>query len=308
MTSGAEAKTQRANVGEFAGHVEEQITETAFYLQDEIKAGKAKVTLGVRLDNNEEFGSEVSPRAGITYEATENTVLRAAGGKAFIPPNISDLYLPPTPFGPEVFAGNSDLEPELLWSAEIGVRHKTKIAKKDVSFDAALYRSRGVDFIDYMPVTEPFVTQRPQNFSAVTIFGGEVEISAMVAPGLKASLGYTYTDARYARYEKDRTIEHNHVEDIPQHTGSASMTYRHRQGHTLSVVLRIVGDRYTDPENTKAAKLRSFRTLGIRGSFKMSKQASVFARWDNVTNDKYWEASGLVAPRRTLTVGMSLEF
>ncbi len=308
LTSGAEAKTQRANVGEFAGHVEEQITETAFYLQDEIKAGRTRVTLGVRLDNNEEFGSEVSPRAGITYEVTKDTLLRAAGGKAFIPPNISDLYLPPTPFGPDVFAGNSDLDPETLWSGEIGVRHKAKIAKKEVSFDAALYRSRGVDFIDYMPVTEPFVTQRPQNFSAVTIFGGEVEIAAMLASGLRVSAGYTYTDARYSHYEKDQTIEHNHVEDIPRHTGSLSVTYRHALGHTLSAVLKIVGDRYTDPENTKTAKLHSFRTLGLTGSYKVSKCASVFARWDNVTNVKYREMSGQVAPRRTLTVGMSLEF
>lgn len=309
LTSGVELKTQRANVGALAGHIEEQITEAALYAQEEIESGKLKLTLGLRLDLNDEFGSQVSPRAGITLEAAKDTVLRLSGGKAFRPPTISDLYLPPTPYDPpDIYAGNPDLKPEILWSGELGVRHKMRIAGKQVSIDAALYRSRGIDFFDYMPVTEPVVTHRPQNFSAVNILGAEIEVAAILSSGLKASLGYTYTDARYARYEPDPAIEHNRVEDIPQHSGSTALTYHSREGHTASVMLRIVGDRYTDHENIMANKLHSFAVLGVGGTAKLSDHTRAFARIDNMTDKKYREVAGKVQPGRTFTIGMSLVF
>jgi outer membrane cobalamin receptor len=308
LTSGFEVKTQRANVGELAGHVEEQITESSLYVQEEIALGKFKLMLGLRADKNEEFGSQVSPRAGITYEPVENTILRIAGGKAFRPPTISDLYMPPTTFMGMIFEGNPDLDPETLWSCEVGLRQKLKVAKKDVSLDLALYRSRGVDFWDYMVVSFAPLTLRPLNVNAVTISGGEAEIAVILVSGLKLSLGYTYTDARYARYKPDPTIEHNHVEDIPRHMGSAALAYRSESGHTAFVNLRITGDRYTDPENIRANKLHSFAVLSVGGTAKLSEHTRAFARIDNLTDRKYRVVIGQVQPGRTFTIGMSVEF
>ncbi len=308
LTSGAEIKTQRANVGELTGHIEEQITESACYVQKEVGIGTFKFTLGVRLDSNEEFGSQVSPRAGITYEPVKDTVFRVTGGKAFRPPTISDLYMPPTLYMGMIFEGNPDLDPETLWSGEFGVRQKMRVAGKKVSIDAAVYRSRGVDFWDYMVVQFVPLTLRPLNVNAVSIFGSEVELAAILAQGLKVTLGYTYTDARYARYEPDPAIEHNHVEDIPQHTGSASLAYRSPEGHTAALVVRIAGDRYTDPQNTKANKLHSFWTLGVTGTAKLSKYTSAFARIGNLTDEKYRVVAGQVQPGRTFTIGISLSF
>jgi outer membrane receptor for ferrienterochelin and colicins len=308
LTSGFELKTQRANVGEVAGHIVEQITESSLYAQQEFTLGKLKLTLGARLDNNEEFGSQVSPRLGVTYEPVKDTILRMAGGKAFRPPTISDLYMPPTTFMGMIFEGNPDLDPETLWSGELGLRQKMKIANKDVSLDLAVYRSRGVDFWDYMVVSFVPLTLRPLNVNAVNIFGGEAEISAIIAAGLKLSLGYTYTDARYSRYEPDPSIEHNHVEDIPQHTGSAVLAYRGKTGHTAFVKLSIAGDRFTDPDNTKANKLHSFAVLSVGGTAKLSKHTSAFARINNLADKKYRVVSNQVQPGRTFTVGMSVEF
>jgi len=308
LTSGIEGKTQRANVGETAGHVEEQITESSLYLQDELIFGRLKLTLGARLDNNEEFGSQVSPRLGMTYEPAKNTVLRMACGKAYRPPTISDLYMPPVTYMGMIFEGNPDLEPETLWSGELGLRHKLKVAKREISLDLAVCRSRGVDFWDYMVVNFVPLTLRPLNVNATNIFSGEAEISAMLASGLKLSLGYTYTDARYSRYEPDPSIEHNHIEQIPQHTGSAALSHRSEEGHTAFASVRISGDRYTDPENTKAKKLHSFAILSVGGTAKLSEHTKAFARIDNLADKKYRVISTQVQPGRTFTFGMSVEF
>jgi outer membrane receptor protein involved in Fe transport len=230
------------------------------------------------------------------------------GGKAFRPPAISDLFMPPTTYMGMIFEGNPDLEPETLLSGEFGLRQNINVAGKRLSVDAVVYRSRGEDFWDYMVVNPLPLTLKPMNVNAVNIFGGELEIAALLSPYLKVSLGYTYTDARYATYKPDPTIEHNHVEDIPQHSGSAALSYRSYEGHTAFIVLRVVGDRYTDPEDDIANKLHSFAVLQLGGTAKISDHARAFARVDNVTDRKYREVLGQIQPGRAFTVGLSLDF
>jgi outer membrane cobalamin receptor len=130
LTCGLEAKSQAANVGELAGRVKEEITESACYVQEEIGAGIFKFALGARVDTNEEFGTEICPRAGVTCEPVKKTVLRLAGGKAFRPPAISDLFMPPTTYWGMIFEGNPDLKPEKLYSAEVGLSQETQLVGK----------------------------------------------------------------------------------------------------------------------------------------------------------------------------------
>ncbi len=309
LTTGVETKLQRANVGEMTGHVEENAYESSAYVQDEIELGRFKFTLGLRFDNGNKFNPQLSPRAGITYAPVKTTVFRVTGGKAFRPPTISDMYMPPVMYMGMIFEGNRELKPETLWSGEFGVRQKLRLAGREMSVDASVYRSRGTDFWDYMMASMgPPPTLHPLNVNAVSIFGGELEVSALLSKRLKATLGYTYTDARYATYEPDPSIEHNHVEDIPEHAGSAALAYRSPEGHTASVVLKVAGDRYTDPENYRDTKLHSFAVLSVGCKAKLSRNTAAFVRVDNLTDEKYRETETRLAPGRTFTAGMSLTF
>jgi len=307
LTAGVEGKTQKANVGELTGHIEEQITESAVYAQEKLGAGKFEFTIGARIDNNDEFGSQVSPRAGITFKPADGTVLRMAGGKAYRPPTISDLYLPPTTFMGMIFKGNPDLEPETLWSGELGVRKKLKVAGKQVSVDAAVFRSRGEDFWDYMVVNFVPLTLQPLNVNVVEISGSELEIAILMSRAVKLTLGYTYTNARYAKYEPDPTIEHNHVEEIPQHWGSANLAYRSKEGHTAGIELKAVGDRFADAANTKATKLHGYWTIAVVGKAKISESTYWFGRVDNLTDEKYRSGMGQIQPGRTFSIGFGLD-
>jgi len=306
LTCGLEAKSQAANVREVARQVKEEITESACYVQEEIAAGIFKFALGVRADTNEEFGTEVSPRVGATCEPMEKTVLRLSCGKAFRPPAISDLFMPPTPYMGMTFECNPDLKPETLYSAEVGLRQETQLAGKKIYCDVALYHTRDKNFWDYMLVSWP--TLKPMNVDVVSIFGAELEMATALSPRLRAKLGYSYTDARYQRYKPDPTIEHNQVEDIPQHSSSAALIYLTPEGHTGSVTVRIVSDRYTDAQNDIGTKLHSFAVLGLGGTAKLSENARAFARIDNALDKKYREVATQVAPGLALTIGLSITF
>jgi iron complex outermembrane receptor protein len=64
-----------------------------------------RLTTGVRYDDYSDFGDEVSPRAGLTWEFTDGYDLKLLYGHAFRAPNFSELY-----YGSGV--GNPDLDPE----------------------------------------------------------------------------------------------------------------------------------------------------------------------------------------------------
>lgn len=62
-----------------------------------------------------------NPKASAVYKFDEGTILKAAIGKAFRAPNLSDMY---STFGTAtVFWSNPSLKPELVTTAEIGLEH-----------------------------------------------------------------------------------------------------------------------------------------------------------------------------------------
>ncbi|MEX0914556.1 MAG: TonB-dependent receptor, partial [Wenzhouxiangellaceae bacterium] len=94
----------RSNVGVFSGL--------------EGAAGEAGYELSVRLDEDEDFGTEVTGNAGLNWRFDDRWRAFATAGRAFRAPNFSQLFSPG--FG-GLFAGNPDLEPESSWSTEAGL-------------------------------------------------------------------------------------------------------------------------------------------------------------------------------------------
>jgi len=79
--------------------------------------GRNDVQLGLRHDDNEQFGGETTGNAAWGYQFKNGMRLTASYGTAFKAPTFNDLYFPPSPFG----SGNPDLQPEKSWSAELGL-------------------------------------------------------------------------------------------------------------------------------------------------------------------------------------------
>jgi hypothetical protein len=79
---------------EFNG--EKTITEAAFYVQDEIKAGDATLKLGLRGDHYDGFTTKtlLQPRVGVSYSvAGSGTILRASYGRTMETPYNENLIL-----------------------------------------------------------------------------------------------------------------------------------------------------------------------------------------------------------------------
>ena len=107
----------------------------AFYLQDEMKLGSRLLLIpSVRFDHHDSFGSEWSPRAGLTYTLSKASRLKMNYGRAYRAPSIFELYADfdhsPVPGYFIHLAGNPDLQPE-------------KTVNFDVSFEAEKGKAEG---------------------------------------------------------------------------------------------------------------------------------------------------------------------
>jgi outer membrane receptor for ferrienterochelin and colicins len=97
-------------------------THKALFVQDEIALSDSlMLTAGLRADHHAIFGSEVSPRAYLVWEASSALVVKGGFGHAFKAPTLKQIspnYVGAE--GPHTFAGNGNIKPESSNSFEIG--------------------------------------------------------------------------------------------------------------------------------------------------------------------------------------------
>ena len=72
-----------------------------------------RLIAGVRLDDANEWGSELSPRLALGWRVTSGVELRGSYGQGFRQPSVGELYFP--------LSGNPQLEAERSESAEVGL-------------------------------------------------------------------------------------------------------------------------------------------------------------------------------------------
>jgi vitamin B12 transporter len=178
----------------------------ATYVNDTLTLGPFTATAGLRLDHNEDFGSEVSPSAGMVYRLDRwEALLRFQISRAFSAPPLNFLFFP------EI--GNPDLKPETgidyQFGAEINI-WKTLLIKFDL-FLAKIDR-----LIRFDPAQNLLV-----NIDKVTRRGVEASMRLDIPYGFEAFVGATYI-----KVKDDRTGEE--IKDTPGLTWDVIFTHQYR--------------------------------------------------------------------------------
>lgn len=318
---GGEYHENRASVREFNGSPDETLYTGSGFAQVAYRQSGLSLLLGLRHDESSLFGGETSPRFGLSYLYRNGWLLRATVAKAYRPPAISDLYLPPTSFGGETFRGNPDLEPEHAWTYEVGVRRKLSLLQREkganlvLKTDVTLFFTEARDFFDYILVDSATLTFEPRNVTRTRIAGAELQLAFKnILPATNLILNYTYTDAEYGAYPADPTVEGNRVEYIPDHTGTAGVDYTFENGAKILFFCRASDHRNTDPQNYKRNNLPAYACFGLRFSSPLTSSekeglfSSLFLSIDNIFDKNYYHFRGQLAPGRTFSAGVEMRF
>ena len=127
-------------------------THKALFVQDEVALGSSLMfTGGLRADNHELFGSEVSPRAYLVWEASPALVVKGGFGHAFKAPTLKQIspnYVGAE--GPHTFKGNAHVKPESSNSFEIGADWQ---AAPNWTLRATAFNTEVKDLITYRLVS-----------------------------------------------------------------------------------------------------------------------------------------------------------
>ncbi len=174
--------------------------------------------------------------------------------------------------------------PDTVWSYELGEKLRTLGGR--ITLNSALYFEKwnGTQQNVPLPCGYPYSA----NAGVAHIYGAEVELNALLLPGLTLSLsgGYTHATFVVGSLEADITPG-TRVQDIPEHTLSSALVYRHVITDELSFATHVENDyvgRRTDVTYA-VNNLPSYDLTNIRAGVESDHwSAMVFAR--NAFNER----------------------
>jgi vitamin B12 transporter len=245
-----------------------------------VGAASIEIAAGLRLDDFDTFGTELSPRVAAAWVRGGHK-LRAAYGEGFRAPGVGELYTP--------LYGNPDLEAEQSRTVEAG--YERWLERGSVS--VTLFDSRYDDLIFFSSAF------RYENINAASARGIELAARHRFGP-LTVAGSYTWLDA------EDETANAPLVRR-PEHSGSLTFGYDAGAASALLVVSHT-GDRYdvTDLLPYGIVPTAGYTTADLilryrAGAFRP------FLKVENLTGERYEEAFGYPSPRRRAVAGIRYE-
>ena len=275
-------------------------TTVALYVQDEMGLLEPlDITLGGRLDYHSKFGSAFSPKMGILWRATERTRVRSSVGQAFNAPTLGQLYQPDWMRRPgTTLRANPDLEPEKVLSYDLGLEQEFS---DSLIGKMTLFRN---DCRDLIALQTKGNIEQYENIEKTYSQGIETELDALLFEGLTAYFNYVYLDAKDK--DTDETLEytpHNRV-----NLGMRfSQTFRNIGLRIAPLVRYTDKQHYTDRSGIKY-ELSPYWVCDLTLSIDLPRYVELVAAVKNLTNEKYEDYGGTLAPGRNYWFGTRIKF
>jgi len=267
-----DAQIAKEGINEFAGYI--NIQQSLF--------DKLTFNAGIRVDHHNVSGTEFIPQIGLSWFATESTVVKGIVSKGFRNPNIREMYM----FPPQ----NPDLKPERLMNYEASVSQK--LLNGALDFDMSIYYIKGDNMIQTIRNNGV-----PLNINVGKIenYGLEFSTNYLINKNLRLSANYSYLN-----------MEHK-VLAAPAHKAYASINYSERKW-SFSTGLQYIDALYTVLPNDSGVNgvKENFALWNVRAAYRPISSIEVFVKGENLLAQKYEINNGYPMPRATVFGGLNL--
>ena len=147
------------------------------------------VVVGIREDDNEEFGTHTTGNFSVGLQLDDDHRMTLSWAEGFKAPTFNDLYWPASTYG----LGNPDLAPEESENYEVGFSGDYDSWRWELS----AYQNRIDNLIQWAPANNPMLPYAwtPTNVSTAKIKGGEMVVAGQLA-GWDISTAFSYTNPR----------------------------------------------------------------------------------------------------------------
>ncbi|WP_148252930.1 ligand-gated channel protein [Aidingimonas lacisalsi] len=273
------------------------------------------LTGGVRLDDDDNYGSQISPRLYSVWNMTPTWTLKGGVSTGYRSPNLREI----TPDWGQVSRGgnvygNPDLEPETSLNKELALLYSTP---SGMEAGITLFHNDFDDKITRVECPISICTDGPNQFGADPTYrinvdeavtqGVEVSLSAPLTDDLEFSSSYTYTDSE----QKSGEYEGEPLTQLPKHLLTASLDWEATERLTPWARVTYRGKESqptTGPSQSElvAPSYTFFDAgLGYQLNDRTQINTGVYNVFDeNVTYDEY----GVVEDGRRYWLGVNVDF
>ena len=259
------------------------------FAQWQRNAGPLVLNLGVRHDDNDQFGARKTGSGGIGMPLDQHSQVYATLGRAFKSPTLNDLYWPRDDYS----EGNPDLRPETSRSAEAGYKWVDDSQSLDVSF----YRTVVKDLIQWQPDSNFFYS--PQNVDNATLKGLDA--------GYRLALRQWTFDTQLSLLRATDDASGDRLVLRPERSLTTSID-RQFDAVSLGATLMAVGDRddnaFDSMGSLYTVNLPGHATLDLRSSWQQSADIQWKLSATNVLDKRYQPVNAYNAPGVGVLVGL----
>lgn len=254
------------------------------------------ITAGLRNDDHEVFGSQLSPRLYGVYNLNEQWTIKGGVSTGFKTPQTTQLYDGVVGFGGQGVSpqfGNSELEAETSVSSEIAVYWSHANGH---SFNATVFKNDFDDKIASQPcgvgtnivcaTTGEYaglgytVGNKTVNIDKVTIQGAELAARVVVTDTISARANYTFTDSE----QKSGADKGKPLGNSAKHMANLTLNWDATETLALFLTSEYRTKRYRswDVENDKALYYKGYNVFHLGATYKASEFVTFNARINNL--------------------------
>ena len=291
------------------GYSERGTDQYAFYGADEWKIGKKLLFVpSIRWDHHEDFGSEWSPRAGLTYLMDDHNRFKVNYGFTYRAPSLferyGDMEETPVPYMTVIVYGNEDLRPEKTRTFDAGYEGEWGKAKGRVTY----FYNQARDLI----VSK--VIGRIPGRGHMTLINSYANVDRATIQGIEGDFHYDFDDhygirAAYTYMDGRDDETHEPLSGMARATGLMEVSYTDgkKAPFTVSLAARW-NDRYRiESARTGLASLYSYSTMDLSLTKQLGRMM-VFAGIDNLFDKTFDTDSSFAIPGRVWKVGAEWKF
>ncbi|QDF28086.1 TonB-dependent receptor domain-containing protein [Halarcobacter anaerophilus] len=306
----------------------------ALFIEDEWSMFKDfALTTGIRYNDDELFGGELSPRIYGVYHATDNLTIKGGVSTGYRQPTLSDATEgfgrgtggggSPAPHPRALIIGNEDLEPEKSVSYEIGVNYydddlglnsslmvfqtdyKDKIAEDRYCDNGGDRNDPSTWGCSYGGNNFLFLSTK-KNIDKAQIRGVEISLDYEVTPTVTLNSSYTYTKSE----QKSGDFEGEPLNKMPKHMFNLNLDWQATNKWSAWTQFNYRGktsDYLGRTSMSEGTPGYGFADAGLvyKASKTLQFKAGIYNLTNKeVTNDDY----GVVLDGRRYIVGMNVRF
>jgi len=266
-------------------------TRSAYAQYDFMPVARLTLTAGGRVDDSESFGTHETYRFGGRFTAPETeTIFRASVGTGYRAPSISDLYFP--------LYSNPNLKPETSTGWDAGFEQP--LWQDKVRIGSTFFYNRFDNLIQYSGVSF-----EPENIGRARVFGVESFVTWQPLDSLTLRGSYTWMNTE----DLDTGME---LIRRPANSGSVDLNWKICPRLEANAEALFVGpmadNNFDDPSLPANVTVSGYTKLDLAVRWHVHKNLELFARAENLLDERYQEAFGYPALGRGFYGGLRVQF